>query len=143
MLGGAVDFMPSGLSAAAEHIKAGRAKALAVVNTEPLDTLPNVAPITEDFPAFEKFLPWGPFYGVFVKRDTPDAIKATLVEAFNTAAQNPEFQQLMVDRGNVMMNIAGDEADAFLSQWQAVTAWVMHDAGATKRSPEEFGIARP
>ena len=143
MLGGAVDFMPTGLSAAAEHIKAGRAKALAVVNLTELETLPGVPPITADFPEFEKFLPWGPFYGVFVKRDAPEEAKTKLTEAFKTAADNADFQQLMLDRGNVMMNISGAEADAFLQKWRAVTSWVMQDAGAAKKSPEEFGIERP
>ncbi|MHA1572172.1 MAG: tripartite tricarboxylate transporter substrate binding protein, partial [Alphaproteobacteria bacterium] len=38
MLGGEVDFMPSGISAAAEQIKAGKMRALAVVNPEPVNT---------------------------------------------------------------------------------------------------------
>jgi tripartite-type tricarboxylate transporter receptor subunit TctC len=141
--GGHVDFMPSGVSAAAEHIKAGRVKALAVVNTEELPTLPGVAPITKDFPDFAKYLPWGPFYGVFVKADTPDDVKAKLVEAFKTGADAASFQELMANRGNVMMNISGTEAEDFLKKWQSITTWVLHDAGATKKSPEELGIPRP
>jgi tripartite-type tricarboxylate transporter receptor subunit TctC len=141
--GGHVDFMPSGVSAAAEHIKAGRVKALAVVNTEELPTLPGVAPITNDFPDFAKYLPWGPFYGVFVKADTPDDVKAKLVAAFKTGADAASFQELMANRGNVMMNISGTEAEDFLKKWQSITTWVLHDAGATKKSPEELGIPRP
>jgi hypothetical protein len=41
------------------------------------------------------------------------------------------------------MNISGEEADAFLRRWQSVTTWLLHEAGATRRSPEEFGIPRP
>lgn len=141
--GGHVDFMPVGLSAAGEHIKAGRVKVLAVVNDKEVPSLPGVAPITKDFPGFSKYLPWGPFYGIWVKKDVPDAAKKTLVDAFRKGAENPQFTQLMADRGNVMMNISGAEADAFLKKWQAVTTWVLHDAGATKQSPEKFGIARP
>lgn len=143
MLGGAVDFMPSGLSAAAEHIRSGRAKALAVVNLTELDSLKGVPPITKDFPAFEKFLPWGPFYGVFVKRDTPKPVVAKLESAFKAAAANKEFAEMMVGRGNVMMNISGAEADTFLKKWRSTTSWIMQDAGAAKKSPEEFGIQRP
>ena len=57
--------------------------------------------------------------------------------------ENPEFQTLMTERGNIMMNISGDEADEFLNRWQSVTSWLLHDAGAAKVSPEEFGIPRP
>ena len=141
--GGHVDFMPVGLGAASEHIKAGRVKVLAVVNAEPVPSLPNVPPITREFPEFSRFLPWGPFYGVFVKRDVPEPVKARLIEAFKQAASNEAFAGLMVDRGNVMMNIAGKEADAFLEKFQSVTSWTLQDAGAAKRSPEEFKIPRP
>jgi tripartite-type tricarboxylate transporter receptor subunit TctC len=88
-------------------------------------------------------LPWGPFYGVFVKRDVPDAVKARLTTAFKTAASNPKFVDLMVGRGNAVMNISGAEADAFLKKWQSVTAWTLQEAGVAKRSPADLGIARP
>ena len=35
------------------------------------------------------------------------------------------------------------EAQAFLDDWQQTTAWLMQDAGLTKKSPEEFQIPRP
>ena len=138
--GGHVDFMPSGVSAAAELIKGGKVKALAVINTDPIESLPDVPPITEEYPDMAKYLPWGPFYGVFVKADTPDDVKATLVDAFKVGAESEAFQTLMANRGNVMMNISGDEASDFLKKWQSVTTWVLQDSGATKRSPEELGI---
>jgi tripartite-type tricarboxylate transporter receptor subunit TctC len=143
MLGGEVDFMPVGVSAAAEQIKAGNMRALAIVNEEASDSLPGVPAITDALPEMADFLPWGPFYGVFVKRDTPDDVKATLVAAFATAAEDEGFQTLMANRGNIIMNISGDEADAFLTQWQQVTAWALQDTGAAQVNPESLGIPRP
>lgn len=143
MLGGAVDFMPAGLSAASELIRSGRARGLAVVNTEPVPQLPDVAPITEYLPGMETYLPWGPFYGVFVSKDAPEAARNRLVEAFAAGAATEEFTNLMEGRGNVMMNISGDEAAEFLTRWQSVTSWLLHDTGAAPNSPEQFGIARP
>jgi tripartite-type tricarboxylate transporter receptor subunit TctC len=141
--GGHVDFMPVGLAAAAEHIRAGRVKPLAVVNPAPVASLPGVAPVTADFPGFARYLPWGPFYGVWVKRDVPAGPRERLVAAFRTAAATPEFGALMERSGYVLMNISGEEADVFLRRWQSVTTWLLHEAGATRRSPEEFGIPRP
>jgi tripartite-type tricarboxylate transporter receptor subunit TctC len=143
MLGGEVDFMPTGISAAAENIKAGKMRALAVVNAEPVESLPDVPAITTAVPDMAKFLPWGPFYGVFVKADTPDDVKARLVDAFKTAATSEEFTTLMANRGNIVMNVSGDEAADFLKKWQQVTAWALQDTGAAKVSPEELGIPRP
>ncbi|WP_223422129.1 tripartite tricarboxylate transporter substrate binding protein [Tateyamaria pelophila] len=143
MLGGEVDFMPSGISAAAEQIKAGTMRALAVVNPEPVDTLPDVPAITDRLPDMDRFLPWGPFYGVFVRSEVPDDVKATLTEVFATAATNETFLELMANRGNVVMNMSGQEAVDFLAKWQQVTVWALQDTGAAKVSPEELGIARP
>lgn len=145
LLGGHVDIMPVGVGAAAENVKAGRVKAVAVIDAEPLSLAgqASIAPITKDFPEFGRYLPWGPFYGVFVRRDTPADVTATLVKAFRTAAENPQFVQLMKDRGNVPMSMSGAEADAFLKKWQSVTTWVLQDVGAAKASPDKFGIPRP
>jgi tripartite-type tricarboxylate transporter receptor subunit TctC len=143
MLGGEVDFMPAGISAATEQIKAGKMRALAVVNTESVETFPDVPSVTDAIPDMAKFLPWGPFYGVFVKKDVPDDVKAKLVDAFKKAAESETFTTLMTNKGNVIMNISGDEADAFLKKWQQVTAWALQDTGAAKVSPETLGIARP
>ena len=30
-----------------------------------------------------------------------------------------------------------------MKKWQSVTAWVLQDVGATKASPEKFGIPKP
>jgi tripartite-type tricarboxylate transporter receptor subunit TctC len=143
LLGGHVDFMPVGIGAAAEHVKSGRIKALSVVNAEPVAAIPSATPITAEYPEFGKYLPWGPFYGVFVKRDTPDAIKKVLTEAFKKGAENPKFKEIMEARGNVMMNVSGDEADKFTTRWRSVTSWVLQEAGAAKVSPEKLGIPKP
>ena len=92
---------------------------------------------------YSTYLPWGPFFGVFVPKGTPDDVVAKLSAAYATGAQHPDFVQLMDDRGFTLMSISGDEANAFLSKWQQGTAWLLHDAGLSKASPEEFGIARP
>ncbi len=143
MLGKEVDFMPAGISAAAEQIKAGNMRALAVVNEAPVDSLEGVPAITDSVPGMAQYLPWGPFYGVFVRNDVPDDVKATLVSAFETASQSEEYITLMENKGNIVMDLSGDEASAFLSKWQAVTSWVLQDTGAAKVNPEDLGIMRP
>ena len=63
--------------------------------------------------------------------------------AFKKAAENAQFQQLMADRGNLIMNISGAEAEVFLAKWQSTTSWLLQDVGAAKISPEKFGIPKP
>lgn len=141
--GGAIDVMPAVLGAAIESVKAGRMKAIALIDTKANPVLPGLAPITEDFPAYSAYLPWGPFFGVFVKKGTPDEAVAALQAAYAEGVKHPDFTSLMEQRGFAIMNISGDEARNFLDKWQSVTSWIVYDAGIAKNSPEEFGIARP
>lgn len=141
--GGAIDVMPAVLGASVEGIRAGTMKPLAVFDIEPNAALPDVPTITSTNPEFERFLPWGPFFGVFVKSGTPDDVIASLSAAYATGAEAQDFIDLMNGRGFTMMNISGDEAQAFLTKWQQNTAWLMDDAGLTKASPADFGIERP
>ncbi|MCP1170655.1 tripartite tricarboxylate transporter substrate binding protein [Limimaricola litoreus] len=141
--GGAIDVMPAVLGAAIEGIRAGRMKPIALIDVSPNEALPDLAPITKTYPAFETYLPWGPFFGVFVKEGTPDEVVTKLTEAYSAGVENEAFQQLMEDRGFEVMNISGAQAQDFLDKWQSVTSWLVHDAGIAKTSPEEFGIPRP
>ena len=141
--GGAIDVMPAVLGAAIEGVKAGRMKVITLVDVAENAALPGVAPITTDYPGYEKYLPWGPFFGIFVKNGTPDDAVAKLTAAFAEGTKNPEFAALIEGRGFSMLNLSGDEARAFLNNWQSVTSWLVFDAGIAKASPEEFGIPRP
>jgi len=141
--GGTIDIMPAVLGAAIEHIRAGRLKAIGLVDVEANDLLPGVAPIVDEIPGFSSYLPWGPFFGVFVKNGTPDSVVETLTNAYSKGAEHPDFVDLINGRGFTMMNISGDEARQFLDSYRSVSSWLVHDAGFSKNSPEEFGIPRP
>jgi tripartite-type tricarboxylate transporter receptor subunit TctC len=138
--GGHVDigFIASG--PVADHIKAGRMRALAVLGDKPYEGIP---PITDTLPEMKKYIPWGSWYGVFVKKDTPDAVKAKLVDAFKKAGANPKYRELMEGRGTTMLNISGDEAVKFIKKWQSTTAWLYHSVGAAKKDPATLGIPKP
>lgn len=135
-----IGFIASG--AVIEHVKAGRLKALAVLSDKPYQNIPPMtdAPSLRGLP---KYLPWGPWYGVFVKKETPDDVKAKLVAAFKKAGDNPKYRQLMESRGTTMLNIGGAEAEKFIQKWQSTTAWLYQDAGVAKKNPAELGIPKP
>ncbi|MBT9385674.1 tripartite tricarboxylate transporter substrate binding protein [Pseudooceanicola sp. CBS1P-1] len=141
--GGAIDVMPAVLGASIEAIKAGNMKPLAVMDTEKNEFLPDVPAITSFNEGYNTYLPWGPFFGVFVKKGTPDDVVAKLSAAYKEAANQDDFKTLMHNRGFTLMNISGQEAEDFLTKWQQGTSWLLQDAGLTKSSPEEFGIKRP
>ena len=138
--GGHIDvgFIASG--AAIEHVKAGRMRAIGVLSKTAYQGIP---PMTEALPGLDKFIPWGSFYGVFVRKETPDPIKAKLVAAFKKAGDNPKYRELMEGRGTTMLNLGGADAENFIRKWQSTTAWLYHSVGAAKKDPATLGIAKP
>jgi tripartite-type tricarboxylate transporter receptor subunit TctC len=140
--GGHIDigFIASG--AAIEHIKAGRLKALGVLDSKPFQ---GISPMTDapSLKALPKYLPWGSWYGVFVKKDTPEPVKAKLVAAFKKAGDNPQYRKMMEGRGTTMLNIGGADAEKFIKKWQSTTAWLYQNAGTAKVDPATLGIAKP
>lgn len=143
LMGKHIDFMPLSLAAAKELIRTGKLKALAVVSTEAHPELPGVEPISKSLPGIADYLPWGPFWGVWVHKDTPDDIKQKLTAAYSKAVASPEFQAFLKSYGAKSLNLSGDEANQFLNRWQSVTAWSMYKAKAVDVAPDTLGIARP
>ncbi len=141
--GGAIDVMPAVLGAAIEGIRAGKMKPLAIFEKEPNAILPKVPTITSFNAKYAQYLPWGPFFGVFVRKGTPADIVAKLSAAYRKGAESPDFVKLMDGRGYTIMNISGQKAQTFLTKWQENTTWLLNDAGLTKTSPAKFGIAKP
>lgn len=141
--GGAVDVMPVVLGLAIEGIRAGTMKPIVVFDTVQNEKLPDVPLATSFNAGYNTYLPWGPFFGVFVKNGTPDDVVTKLSAAYATGSKNADFMALMDNRGFTMMGLNGEEAASFLTKWQQGTAWLMQDAGLTKASPDTFGIARP
>ena len=113
--GGAIDVMPAVLGAAIEGIRAGNMKPLAVFDVAANDKLPGVPAVTEFNDGYSTYLPWGPFFGVFAPKGTPDDVVAKLSDAFAAGVEHPDFVALMENRGFTLMGIAGDEAEEFLS----------------------------
>ncbi|OSZ76719.1 tricarboxylate transport protein TctC [Hydrogenophaga sp. IBVHS1] len=140
--GGHIDFGFIASGAVIEHVKAGRLKALGVLDNKPFQGIP---PMTDapSLRALPKYLPWGSFYGVFVRKETPEPVKAKLVAAFKKAGENPQYRKLMEGRGTTMLNLSGAEADAFIRKWQSTTAWLYQTAGTAKVDPATLGIPKP
>jgi len=143
ILGGHIQWTTMGMAAVREHLRAGRVRPLAIVSDTPVPGLEEVPLITATSADYKKFLPWGPFYGVFVKKEAPDAVKKALVDAFQKGLKDPKAQEFIANFGSIYMGISGAEAEKFLKQWQSTTTWLLQDAGATKFSPDKFGIPKP
>ncbi|MBS1227799.1 MAG: tripartite tricarboxylate transporter substrate binding protein [Proteobacteria bacterium] len=136
----------SGLAvgAAVPHIKKGDLRALAIMTNSPNPALPDVPPITALNPAYVPIMKAsGFFYGVWVKKGTPQPIIDKLTGAFKTAFADPNFQEYATSNGFTLMGISGKEAKDFAKAWQSQMAWLIFESGGAKESPDQFGIPKP
>lgn len=143
VLGEHVDYTITTLGSANEMLRSGKLVGLAAFHNEPVEGIETVPIIVDIYPDYSKFMPWGPFYGVFVKNGTPQEVVDILSVAFDKAVDNPGYQDLLKNLGNVPLGFSGQEARDYVDNYRSTTSWLMYDAGATEKSPEEFGIERP
>lgn len=146
IMGGHVDFTIITYGSCVEALRSGKVKALAVFHDKKIEefseVLGDVPLIGDIYPEYNKYLPWGPFHGVFVKKGTPQEIIDILTEKFATAANNQEYKDLLVNLGNMPAVMQGEEAREFIDNFRSTTSWLMYEVGAAKKSPEEFGIKK-
>lgn len=142
LLGDEIDITVLAVSAAQEYVDSGDFKMLTVLHNESLNSLPDVKPITDIYPEFDQYLPWGPFQGVFAHIDTPAEIVEKLSDAFEEAQKDEEFIEKMTNLGVDPQNLRGAEAQEFVESNQSTSTWMLYEAGETDISPEELGIPK-
>lgn len=144
LLGKQVDVTGLAISAATQYIKNGDFRGLAIVANKPNPAIPDVPALGEINPKFESMLQApGFFYGVFVKKGTPEDIIKKLTDAFLVAFKDAKFQEYCTKNGLIPLGLTGNEAKEYMKKWQSTMAWLIYDAGGAKDSPEKFGIPKP
>lgn len=140
VLSGECDFTICKVQSGIESYKAGQLQFLSMLATEPVAQLEDVPLIIDEYPDFEQYLPWGPFYGVFVKAGTDPAIVETLSAAFSTAYADSSYQELLESFNINALGYTGDDAKAYLSNWQKNTLTALVNSGAISKTLQELGI---
>jgi tripartite-type tricarboxylate transporter receptor subunit TctC len=120
LLGGQVDALATGPSTVAQHIRAGKLRALAHWGDKPLVSLPEVPSLTQaGHPV--TFAQWA---ALFVPAGTPEPIVARLREAARKAAADPQVVQTIGRAGSPIEYL---DAPEFQRYWDADAA-LMTDA---------------
>lgn len=143
IMGGNADYTITTLGSAASFYASGDIKILAMLHDEAVVGYEDIPTVLSVYDGFSKYLPWGPFYGVFVKKGTEQSVVDTLTQAFSKAAEDESFKEIILSNGCFPMNMSGDEAVSYLQKYRSVTSWLLYDSGAAANSPEDFGIAKP
>jgi len=96
LVGGQVDLIIDAVSVSMPYISAGRLRAIAVVNSERLASLPNVPTFEEE--GLKGFVARG-WQGLLVPAGTPAAAIARLSEALNKTLAAPEVRERFAHQG--------------------------------------------
>ena len=141
VMGGTADVTTIKSSQVMEAYAAGTVKVLATLTAEQVEVLPGVKPIVEELPDFAEYLPFGPFYGVFVPEGTPAEAVASLADTFSAAFETEAYQEVLKNLNIVPLGLKGEEANQYIADWTASTAKALYSAGLIDKSPAELGLA--
>jgi tripartite-type tricarboxylate transporter receptor subunit TctC len=125
LIAGQVDLMFDGLGSSANHIKAGRLRALAVAGTKRAPGFPDLPTAAEAGLPDHEVSTW---YGIFAPKGTPRDVVAAFQAEMRKALGSDEIKAAWNGLGTDSPNLYGDAFGGFLSQ--ELKRW----AGVVKRS---------
>ena len=146
LISGEVDASVISQASALQYIATGKLKALGVYSNSCCDNkeLANIPTLQECNSAYKGLLDeWGAFYGVFVKKGTPDNVVKALQDSFYKAYQTDTFQKFCKNLSLHPLGYTGDKAQQYIKKWQSITCWALYRAGTTTKSPADLNIPKP
>jgi len=140
VIGGECDFTVCKVQSGIEDHTAGTLKFLCMFADEEVEVLADVPLITAEYPDFAQYMPWGPFYGIFVKTGTDQAIIDKLSAAFAQAFEDSSYQEQLAASNIQPLGLFGDDAKDYLKSWQLNTINALNKAGAIDKTAAELGL---
>ena len=127
----------------ADMIRGKRIRPLAAVSDKPLELegYGTIEPITRSVPGMR--VPTN-YFGIFVPKGVPPEVVATLDKLWaDNIARNEALKKYATSRGALFAPVSGEAAQKAAFPAVQANAWLMHDGGKTKVSPDTVGIPRP
>ncbi len=142
VMGGQVDATIEMVQGMVEHYRGGKLKILASFTNKPLEGLDFPA-IGQIEPKLAPYLPYGPYFGLFAPKGTPDAVVKILKAKMDEAMKDPRWSEYCKKLFLPQIDYAGEAAVKFLGEWTSKSAWLLYEMGGAKSSPANFGIPKP
>jgi tripartite-type tricarboxylate transporter receptor subunit TctC len=142
VMGGEVDATIEMVQSMVSAFKGGDLKILASFTNEPIKGLEEIEPLGKIYPDIGKHLPYGPYFGVFLAKGTPDEVVEVLKDALDRAIKDEKWLEYCASMYLVPVDYSGEAAIKYLTDWTSRAAWLLYDSGGAEHSPEEFGIER-
>lgn len=139
---GEVKMLPEMTLQMYEMYKADKLRFLAQFTKEPMVGLEKIPTLGEKYAELKPYLPYGPYFGLFVAKGTPENVKTRLIGAMGTALSDPRWTKFADSHLIARLNIFGGMAEQWIDRWISNVAWILYDMGEIKKSPEKFGIPR-
>ena len=126
LISGQVDVLVMAVPAAEQQVKAGKARALAIVSEKRATPLPNVPTAKEA--GFDNFVVdiW---YGILAPAGTPQAIVSRLNTEINKALASPDLKDRLVAAGIQPTGGTPEQFASFIRSETVRYAKVIKDAG--------------
>ena len=128
LLAGNIDLSFDYPATTVQHIKAGKLRAIAVTGTERTAALSDVPTMSQlGYPSATA----ESWTGIFVPRNTPDAVVQKLQAAFAQSIEDKGVQEKIVEFGGVPMRKSGKVFEAFAHDEVVKWKHVVEKSGAT------------
>ncbi|MCI9295122.1 MAG: tripartite tricarboxylate transporter substrate binding protein, partial [Lawsonibacter sp.] len=147
VLGNQVQFTNSNYSTVVPYLESGDLRLLAVCATKRMEAYPDVPALSEFMEGSDDLLslPYSPLT-LLVNKDVPADVQEVLRSATKAACADPDFNAWLdsncIDKLFELYPTVED-TKAFFTEWESTVSWMLHDAGATINSPEDYNIAKP
>ena len=108
LIGGTLSLFPVVVPLVEQHLKSGRARAIAVFDTRRSQSLPNVPAVSEDV-TVAGYVPTPVWYGFVAPAKTPRDAIASLSSMIQNAMQTPEVKARLVALGAQQINVGAEQ----------------------------------
>ena len=147
VLSGEVAFTNSNISTVKALIQSGDLRLLGVSSNVKLSIYP-------DAPLFEEVDPAAAAYmknaftplNFLVSNQVDDSVVEVLRNATKKVVESAEWKSFIKDNALEELYLQYPTVEAtkeFYKNWESMVSWMLFDAGVTKYSPADFGIAKP
>ncbi len=143
VMGGQVDATIEMVQSMVANYQGGKLKILASFTNKPIAGLEKIPAIGAIEPKLAPYLPYGPYFGLFAPKGTPDEVVKLLKAKMDQAVRDSRWSEYCKKLYLPQINFSGDAAVKFLNEWTSKSAWLLYETGGAKNSPADFGIPKP
>ncbi|MEJ2165226.1 MAG: tripartite tricarboxylate transporter substrate binding protein [Desulfobacterales bacterium] len=144
-MAGEVSLVVTSLAEQQQLLRGGKLRPLAMLipdsfTVEGLGTIPSAF---DAYPGLAKYLPISQAIGMAVPADTPEDVKAVLVDAFKKAMATDKMKNWAKENYYLISGATGEEARKIFDNLESLFAWTLWELKAAKVDPATLGIPKP